>query len=404
MALVDPRDSRLVPDILGAQRAGLQLQQARELAPIKLQQEQLGLEQEQAQQVSQLDQSTLDALISGANQLKGITSPEGKISFLQQQKERFTQAGLPTQGIDDALSLAQQGNFEELAVQTDRLINLGLQQAGKGVTGIQQAVSVPGVGFAGLTRQGVAKLIELPEEDQVKVQEALKTEAERKATEAGLKTTAKLEAELVGKPAIEAAITEATGEAEVQTPLGKIKLREATVEQIQEAKDLATKKSLINTDADAAISNIDQLLKGDLFKRIYGAVEGRTPTITQESINAEALRDQVVSLLQLESRQKLKGQGAITEGETKTLERSVGVLSNPLISDSLAKDELNRIKKIFESAKKRANEGNFIVPTETTAPVTPAAQPQQTFQEGQTATNPQTGQKLIFRSGQWEAI
>lgn len=136
--LIDPRRGQLVPDILGAQAAGLKLQQARELAPLQVQQQklglqeaELGLEQQRGKQVSQQSRDTLDALISGANQLKGITSPEGKISFLQQQREKFAQAGLPTQGIDEALAFAQQGNFDELGIQTDRLVALGQQLSGR---------------------------------------------------------------------------------------------------------------------------------------------------------------------------------------------------------------------------------------------------------------------------------
>lgn len=131
--LIDPRQGQLVPDILGAQAAGLQLQQQRELAPLQLQQQQLGLQQQRGQQVPEQSQATLDALISGANQLKGITNPEGKIAFIQEQISRFKQGGLPTQGLEQALAFATQGNFEELETQTDRLIALGQQLSRKGV-------------------------------------------------------------------------------------------------------------------------------------------------------------------------------------------------------------------------------------------------------------------------------
>ena len=68
---------------------------------------------------------------------------------------------------------------------------------------------------------------------------------------------------------------------------------------------------------------------------------------SQKALDAIALRDQVVGLLSLENRQKLKGQGAITDSEAASLERAATVLSNVSISDTLAKSELERVREIF---------------------------------------------------------
>ena len=112
-----------MPDILGAQRQGLGLQQQR----AALQQQRQGIQRQTAQDVSQRDELTLNALTSGAQVLKNITSQQGKLDFLQQQRAQFERAGFPTQGVDDALQLASQGNFEQLEIETDRLIGLGQQ-------------------------------------------------------------------------------------------------------------------------------------------------------------------------------------------------------------------------------------------------------------------------------------
>jgi len=136
----------------------------------------------------------------------------------------------------------------------------------------------------------------------------------------------------------------------------------AELTRSEKLKDLSAKQSATITDADAALTNIDSLLKnkGKLVDDIYGSITGRTPTVSQSSINAEALRDQITGLLTLENRQKLKGQGTITDVEVGQLERSASLLGNPLIGPELAKTELNRVRSIFANAKKRAEDGNFV--------------------------------------------
>ena len=70
--LIDPRGFQLQPDILGAQQAGLQLQQSR-----------LGLQQKEQAQVSEQTQATLNALVSGATQLKTITESFNKSNYVK---------------------------------------------------------------------------------------------------------------------------------------------------------------------------------------------------------------------------------------------------------------------------------------------------------------------------------
>ena len=74
---------------------------------------------------------------------------------------------------------------------------------------------------------------------------------------------------------------------------------------------------------------------------------------SQTSLDVIAELDQIRGLVSLESRQKLAGQGTISDSESQTLEKSATVLSNPLISNSLARSELIKIRGVFESSKKR---------------------------------------------------
>ncbi len=107
-------------------------------------------------------------------------------------------------------------------------------------------------------------------------------------------------------------------------------------------------------DSQSALDAVDSLLKDDRYKGIYGTGEQFIPTIFADAIGAEALRDQIVGLLSLESRQKLKGQGTISEGEAKTLAQSATILSQPGISESTALKELRRVQGVFTRSKNKA--------------------------------------------------
>lgn len=122
----------------------------------------------------------------------------------------------------------------------------------------------------------------------------------------------------------------------------------------EETKQAEAAKETLSAEADDAISNIDALLEGDVYQQIYGSLQGVIPSTRQSSVDAEARRDKISGLLSLENRQKLKGQGTITDSEQKILEKAASVLSNPRISDDLAKEELERVKGVFERAKKRS--------------------------------------------------
>lgn len=126
------------------------------------------------------------------------------------------------------------------------------------------------------------------------------------------------------------------------------------VEAINAANE-ATSQGLSGAfEADSALANISTLLDDDAYKRIYGFADDFIPTVWPEAVTLEAKRDQVVSLLGLESRQKLKGQGTITDNESQQLAASATILGTAGISEGAAKSELNRVRDIFERAKERS--------------------------------------------------
>ena len=139
----------------------------------------------------------------------------------------------------------------------------------------------------------------------------------------------------------------------------KIQNQKALVtERNQKAVNAAEQKDQTSMaqafEAGGAITNIDDLLKDDAFEDIYGVGDKFIPTIWSGAVALEAKRDQVVGLLSLESRQKLKGQGTISEGEAKTLAQSATVLANPGIDEVTAKNELVKVRSIFKRAEQRA--------------------------------------------------
>lgn len=121
------------------------------------------------------------------------------------------------------------------------------------------------------------------------------------------------------------------------------KLQADVAKKKEEARQAGAAKGAeaynIQTAADLAES-----LKGHAsFKNIYGSLQGVTPSLTQGSVDAEAIRDQLGNILTLAARGQLKGQGQITEGETSMLRQAQTMLSNPRISDQAAATEVNRV-------------------------------------------------------------
>lgn len=194
MALVNPGAFQLVPDILGAQRKGLALQAQRQ----GLQQKEQLFGQQQKRQGEQdvvsRGKNVLDALTNAATQLKQISDPQQQLSILNQQLQEFSAAGFPTDAIEQGIQRLQQGDTEGFQKGLDQILAIG-QEGGDRT--VQQAVSIPGLGFKQQLRSGEVVLRELPPDDQEKVRQALERESERKARESGLKAGATEEAKIL---------------------------------------------------------------------------------------------------------------------------------------------------------------------------------------------------------------
>lgn len=114
-------------------------------------------------------------------------------------------------------------------------------------------------------------------------------------------------------------------------------------------------------EARSAVESIDRLIQDGAYKDIYGAAEQFIPTIMPSSVDLEAARDQIISLLALENRKKLKGQGTISEGEANTLAKSGTILGQEGISEDTALEELKRVRNIFSRAERKAKDNPAVI-------------------------------------------
>ena len=157
------------------------------------------------------------------------------------------------------------------------------------------------------------------------------------------------------------------------------KLKLANIEKEQKLK-LSEKagseeKHSIQTAYDMAAKLRDS--KG--FGSIYGSFQGATPNIRQSSVDAGAVRDQLGNILTLAARGALKGQGQVSDSETRMLQQAQTMLNNPRISDEMAVEEVGRVMAYLESkgaiapsapttstrkAGRRSNKQNSTMPTQ----------------------------------------
>jgi hypothetical protein len=172
-------------------------------------------------------------------------------------------------------------------------------------------------------------------------------------------------------PGVAADTTTATRQAIDQTTSGaldistnQLALDEAKRNREAEIIKSTSAKTAALAEADGAIDRIDGLLSKNRFTFGFGKSVILTPDLakSQTSLDVIAELDQIRGLVSLESRQKLAGQGTISDSESQTLEKSATVLSNPLISNSLARSELIKIRGVFESSKKREALNNTSTP------------------------------------------
>ena len=130
------------------------------------------------------------------------------------------------------------------------------------------------------------------------------------------------------------------------------------------------------------------------MERSFG-VTGQFPSFPgSDAANFDILREQLANTVFITNRAALKGGGSITDFEGTKAEQAelrIGNAQSVEAFKEAMEDYKYWIKRGYDNMK-RAAKGDFSIEGET--PAGP--------QEGATATNPQTGQKVIFTNGQWQ--
>ena len=301
---------------------------------------QLSREQQQQQQIATSYATALRPLLN---------NPQALVTELQRQKAQFQQAGVDTSGIDEDI----------LQAQTPE----GLVLLGQEINGVltpqpqQQRVTASKILDDGTTIQSLSTGGTNVVSPQGQV---LTGDARKNALDAALKSKVSQKgdiAQTISDVKVDEAIRleQETASGRQAVTKGRINIDETKIRNAEARKQAIDSKNSRRAEADNASLVVSDLLDSDSFSSAFGRFNNAPPEgfRTQANIDARAKVDQVVGLLSLESRQKLKGQGTITDSEAKTLEKSATILTNPLISDSVARKELRRVKRIFEDSSDR---------------------------------------------------
>jgi hypothetical protein len=142
----------------------------------------------------------------------------------------------------------------------------------------------------------------------------------------------------------------------VMRSLGKTQLTawdEAAIARQNAAFEAGLEEEAGGTGTSELMSNIqltNDIINSPEFNAVFGLknpLTYYTPGSAEQYAKAQV--DQLISLLSLDSREKLKGSGAISDFESRTLAKSASALS-PSLSEVDAKKELSKIRGVFTTA------------------------------------------------------
>lgn len=177
----------------------------------------------------------------------------------------------------------------------------------------------------------------------------------------------------------------------------KRKISTPTAEELKIEENKRIEENRINNEnsfAEDMLATISEIEKGNKY---FGAA-GVIPALPGEynKVNWRANFDKIVSQNILKAMQDLKSQsktGATGFGQLSNKE--LGVLSNAstVLKTNMSEEDAARyLKQMKEPLEKIINSNKG------TKNVGSASK----YQEGQTATNPKTGEKLTYRNGKWQ--
>jgi hypothetical protein len=158
-----------------------------------------------------------------------------------------------------------------------------------------------------------------------------------------------------GRPPVVKDTTTEDMMARLTVRLKNMELNEREAKSVVEKQAIIDTKKIKRSEALNGVDVINGLLKDDNYTHAFGRSVHMLPEYlrSQQSIDTKASVDQITALISLDSREKLKGSGTISDGEAKTLAQSATILANPLISDAVAERELRRVLGVFQDSADR---------------------------------------------------
>jgi hypothetical protein len=296
------------------------------------------------------------------NEAVNTNNPAPLQQALVKRRAELVQQGLSTEQTDEGIAMLGQGNIQGVVSALSDSVKLYNQQQGQGASaGIRERNNLlaaynqdpnsPAGQSAGVAL-GITPRAGSSAQERVATDPTLGAQV---ATQKGSESTATEQAKSDVKIAEAQRLEQETEGGRQGIESRRLNIDETKINNEQQKQDAINAKNSRRAEADSAVSQVSSLLTGDRFSAAFGKIVTNTPDIakSQNSIDAIADINQIKGLLTLESRQKLKGQGTISDGEQKILAESATVLNNPLISDERARRELRKIRNVFEAASDR---------------------------------------------------
>ena len=124
---------------------------------------------------------------------------------------------------------------------------------------------------------------------------------------------------------------------------------------------------------DSLMTDLKTLRDMPGFTSVFGAIGGRVPDVMPAARDARAQLNKVIGGMTAENRQKLVGQGSVSDYEGRLMERASTVLSDPSISDEMALGEVNKILDDLQSGRYAPDAPSSALPDQPEQPMAPPA-------------------------------
>ena len=188
------------------------------------------------------------------------------------------------------------------------------------------------------------------------------------------------------------ALDQETNELKRQELMNRLKLQEEKIKQeSQKTEEAESKKESSVMMANEAATLAREIAESPNLGSITGTIAPRVGTVSPESQDLINKASRLQSLLTVDNLKLMSG--VLTD-------RDIGFLTNVSSGLNLTDNGILGSKK---AVHKRLTDIASKIEGALTGGEDNKEQESPKYKEGQIATNPQTGQKLIFRGGQWQA-